>query len=40
MLDQPLGGLKNVLLVYAASAAMLMMVALLVTRGASPFKSQ
>jgi MFS family permease len=38
MLDQPLGGLKNVLLVYGATAAVLMLVTLLVTRGASPFK--
>jgi MFS family permease len=38
MLDQPLGGLKNVLLVYGATAAVLMLVTLLATRGASPFK--
>jgi MFS family permease len=38
MLDQPLGGFKNVLLVYGATAAVLMLVTLLVTRGASPFK--
>ena len=38
MLDQPLGGFKNVLLVYGATAAVLMLVTLLATRGASPFK--
>ena len=35
-LDQPLGGLSNVLLAYGVVAAVLMAVALLSGRGASP----